>query len=97
MTVISLYLQTYSGLFCVAVNPYKRLPIYTQEVIDMYKGKRRNEMPPHIFSIADNAYHDMLQGNFFNSSQMLRAWVYHHPTSFMSFVSDRENQSILIT
>jgi len=46
----------------VAVNPYKRLPIYTQEVIDMYKGKRRNEMPPHIFSIADNAYHDMLQG-----------------------------------
>ena len=46
----------------MAVNPYKRLPIYTQEVIDMYKGKRRNEMPPHIFSIADNAYHDMLQG-----------------------------------
>lgn len=47
----------------MAVNPYRRLPIYTNKVVDMYKGKRRTEMPPHIYSIADNAYRDMLQGN----------------------------------
>jgi myosin heavy subunit len=46
----------------VAVNPYRRLPIYTNKVVDMYKGRRRTEMPPHIYSIADNAYRDMLQG-----------------------------------
>lgn len=28
----------------------------------MYKGKRRTEMPPHVFAVADNAYRDMLQG-----------------------------------
>jgi len=53
-------IYTYSGLFCVAVNPYRRLPIYSDGVIKMYRGKRRPEMPPHIFAIVDNAYQDML-------------------------------------
>jgi len=46
----------------VAVNPYRMLPIYSPKVVQMYRGKRKTEMPPHIFSISDNAYRDMLQG-----------------------------------
>ncbi|XP_027875875.1 myosin-7 [Xiphophorus couchianus] len=53
-------IYTYSGLFCVTVNPYKWLPVYNQEVVAAYRGKKRSEAPPHIFSISDNAYQYML-------------------------------------
>uniref|UniRef100_F6QBM3 Myosin motor domain-containing protein n=1 Tax=Xenopus tropicalis TaxID=8364 RepID=F6QBM3_XENTR len=53
-------IYTYSGLFCVTVNPYKWLPVYNPEVVAGYRGKKRVEAPPHIFSISDNAYQAML-------------------------------------
>ncbi|CAC5402214.1 MYH6_7 [Mytilus coruscus] len=54
-------IYTYSGLFCVVINPYRWLSIYTDSIIQKFKGKRRTEMPPHLFSVADNAYQFMLQ------------------------------------
>merc|ERR1712242_342880 len=53
-------IYTYSGLICIVVNPYKRYPIYTGTVVKMYLGKRRNEVPPHLWAITETAYRNML-------------------------------------
>jgi myosin-7 len=41
------------------VNPYQVLPIYTAEQIEAYKDRKIGQMPPHIFAIGDNSYHNM--------------------------------------
>jgi myosin heavy subunit len=34
------------------------------KMINMYRGKKKNEVPPHLYSIADGAYQAMLRGDY---------------------------------
>ena len=49
----------------MAVNPYKRFPIYTPSTVRIYMGKRRSEVPPHLFAISDMAYRNMILSKFY--------------------------------
>ncbi|ORY83268.1 P-loop containing nucleoside triphosphate hydrolase protein [Protomyces lactucae-debilis] len=54
-------IYTYSGLFLVAVNPYKRLSIYNQDSIDLYKNQTRDDSKPHVFATSHTAYRNMAE------------------------------------
>ncbi|CCD23018.1 myosin 2 NDAI_0A08650 [Naumovozyma dairenensis CBS 421] len=52
-----LNIYTYSGIVLIATNPFDRMDqLYSQDMIQAYSGKRRGEMEPHLFAIAEEAY-----------------------------------------
>ncbi|XP_042650207.1 unconventional myosin-Va-like [Tyto alba] len=54
-------IYTYCGIILVAINPYKPLPIYEEEVIYAYSGREMGDMDPHIFALAEEAYRQMVR------------------------------------
>lgn len=55
------YIYTYVGSILISVNPFKYYPIYNPKYVKLYQNHRLGELPPHIFAIADAAYHSMLK------------------------------------
>ncbi|KAL5251288.1 hypothetical protein ACHWQZ_G016846 [Mnemiopsis leidyi] len=53
-------IYTYVNSILIAVNPFKDLPIYNVDLVLKYNNKRRDEMPPHIFAVANEALRNML-------------------------------------
>ena len=49
-------IYTYSGIVLIAVNPFQRVTLYGPEVIQAYSGRKRGELEPHLFAIAEDAY-----------------------------------------
>lgn len=52
-------IYTYIGNVLISVNPFRDLGIYTEDILQSYRGKNRLEMSPHVFAIAEGAYYNM--------------------------------------
>lgn len=48
------------GQVLISFNPYKDIGCFSQNNIDLYKGKQPFELPPHVFALTDQAYRSLL-------------------------------------
>ncbi|KAJ7752131.1 myosin 5 [Mycena metata] len=49
-------IYTYSGIVLIAVNPFQRVTLYGPDIIQAYAGRKRGDLEPHLFAIAEDAY-----------------------------------------
>uniref|UniRef100_A0A8C5FAR7 Myosin IXA n=1 Tax=Gadus morhua TaxID=8049 RepID=A0A8C5FAR7_GADMO len=54
-------IYTYVGSILIVVNPFQFLPIYNPKYVKMYDNHTLGKLEPHIYAVADVAYHAMLQ------------------------------------
>ncbi|KAG1471783.1 hypothetical protein G6F56_001927 [Rhizopus delemar] len=54
-------IYTYSGIVLIAVNPFARVSLYDSDIVQQYSGRRRGELEPHLFAIAEDAYRCMIR------------------------------------
>ncbi|KAJ3207682.1 Myosin type-2 heavy chain 1 [Entophlyctis luteolus] len=54
-------IYTYSGIVLIAMNPFQRLALYSSDIMREYSGKRRGELEPHLFAVAEEAYRTMIR------------------------------------
>ncbi|XP_058804263.1 unconventional myosin-XVIIIa isoform X2 [Phymastichus coffea] len=53
-------IHTYAGESMIVINPVAPLAIYSEKVVQMFKGCKSEDMPPHIYAMAQSAYRGML-------------------------------------
>ncbi|XP_062274701.1 unconventional myosin-XVIIIa-like isoform X3 [Scomber scombrus] len=53
-------IYTYAGTNMVVINPLSTPSMYSEKVMHMFKGCRREDSAPHIYSVAQSAYRNLL-------------------------------------
>lgn len=53
-------IYTYIGPVVISVNPFKTLDCYSENVLKKYLKTSPDQLPPHLYSIAHNAYNSLI-------------------------------------
>ncbi|XP_075875447.1 unconventional myosin-IXAb-like isoform X4 [Nelusetta ayraudi] len=54
-------IYTYVGSILIVINPFQFLPLYNPKYVKLYDNHALGKLEPHVYAVADVAYHAMLQ------------------------------------
>ncbi|XP_026636091.1 unconventional myosin-XVIIIa isoform X1 [Microtus ochrogaster] len=79
-------LHTYAGPSLLVLSPRGAPAVYSEKVMHMFKGCRREDMAPHIYAVAQTAYRAMLMSRQDQSIVLLGSSGSGKTTSFQHLV-----------
>lgn len=79
-------LHTYAGPSLLVLSPRGAPAVYSEKVMHMFKGCRREDMAPHIYAVAQTAYRAMLMSRQDQSIVLLGSTGSGKTTSFQHLV-----------
>ncbi|XP_044737974.1 unconventional myosin-XVIIIa isoform X3 [Chrysoperla carnea] len=95
-------IHTYAGPHMIVINPMAPLAIYSEKVVSMFKGCKTEDMPPHIYSMAQSAYKNMLSSRrdqslvFLGRSGSGKTCNFRHSLHYLALAAGSLNKVITV-
>ncbi|XP_038062218.1 unconventional myosin-XVIIIa-like isoform X2 [Patiria miniata] len=99
-------IHTYAGRSLVVINPMHQLSVYSDKhataVIQLFKGCKQEDMPPHIYATAQTAYRNMLATRldqsvvFMGRSGGGKSWNARHTLQYLTQVAGTINNMVTV-
>ncbi|XP_078680544.1 unconventional myosin-XVIIIa-like isoform X5 [Branchiostoma floridae x Branchiostoma belcheri] len=95
-------IHTYAGPTLLVINPMHPLSVYSDKVIQMFKGCKQEDMPPHIYAAAQTAYRNMLSSRldqsliFLGASGSGKTMNSRHVLQYLATVAGTVNNKVSV-
>ncbi|XP_017091803.2 unconventional myosin-XVIIIa isoform X1 [Drosophila bipectinata] len=93
-------IHTKAGPTLLVVNPMAPLSLYSEKVVSMFRGCKTEDMPPHVYSLAQTAYRSLVETRrdqsliFMGRSGSGKSTSFKHALNYLALAAGAYNNFI---
>ncbi|XP_023035936.1 unconventional myosin-XVIIIa isoform X3 [Drosophila willistoni] len=93
-------IHTKAGPTLLVVNPMAPLSLYSEKVVSMFRGCKTEDMPPHVYSLAQTAYRSLVESRrdqsliFMGRSGSGKSTSFKHALNYLALAAGAYNNFI---